>query len=269
MAQLVAPERIPLLLKETLTRCHKVLICLSGGVDSSLLAVCARSILGAQAAPAFLGLSPTMIETELEFARGLCNEFGIVLIEQTTEEFSNPDYRRNDAQRCRYCKRELFRAAGEVAMEMNIRYIADGTISDDVRDYRPGLLVANEMEIIHPLAEAGMNKEDVRRLARKLHIPGWDRPASPCLSSRIAYGVPIKLDDLHLIANVESQMRACGFKESRCRIYHDAIRLEVRTQHIAELITAWNDNKIKVSDPRSCYVDLEGFVSGKLNRWLV
>ena len=246
--------------------CGKLLVCLSGGVDSVLLAVCARSTLGPTAAPAFLAISPTVPDYDQDFARQICRDYNITLIEQYTQEYDYDEYRRNDHLRCRYCKRELFRAAGEIATDMKIPFIADGTVSDDLRDYRPGLIVANELEILHPLAQAGMNKQDVRRLSRKLGIPGWDRPSSPCLSSRVAYGVPIRLEYLKTIARIENELHTLGFPECRCRVYNEIIRLEVPSSRVHELIFTVEQRKIRFDADKPVRIDLEGLVSGKLNR---
>lgn len=262
------PERIPVLLKKVLYDCGKLLVCLSGGVDSVLLAVCARSTLGPTAAPAFLSISPTVPDYDQDFARRICKDYNITLIEQYTQEYDYEEYRRNDLLRCRYCKRELFRAAGEIASELKIPHIADGTVSDDLRDYRPGLIVAKELDILHPLAQAGMNKQDVRRLSRKLGIEGWDRPPSPCLSSRIAYGVPIHLEHLKIISRIENELRTLGFIECRCRVYADIIRLEVPSARVHELIFALEQRDIKFESKKPVRIDLEGLVSGKLNRMI-
>lgn len=215
-------------LEALLATVPSILVGYSGGVDSALLAVVARRVLGRERAVAAMGLSASYPAAQREQAMDVARQFDLPLVEVPTDELSDPDYVANAPSRCYFCKRELWSKLVRVADERGLEVVADGTNADDLGDHRPGLRAAEEFEIRSPLAEAGYSKQDVREEARSLGIPIWDAPAAPCLSSRVMYGLSVTPDRLAQVERGESLLRAIGV-EGDLRVRHrgEEVRIEV------------------------------------------
>jgi uncharacterized protein len=246
----------------------RVVVAYSGGVDSALLAAEAHRTLGVHAVAA-TAVSPSIAERELVHAQELAQRFGWnhVLIE--TDELAREEYARNDSRRCYWCKTELFEMLGPLARDRRAQ-IAVGTNLDDLSDYRPGLAAAREQHVKTPLADAGLTKDDVRELSRELGLPTADKPASPCLASRFAYGVTVTREGLRRIDKAEELLRELGFVEFRVRDHGDLARVEVPQadleraaalhQRIAEGLRGLGFHYVTL--------DLTGFRSGSMNEVL-
>ena len=196
-----------------------MLVGFSGGVDSSVLAVVARRVLGKQRSLAALALSPSLSAEQHGRARDVAQRFDLHLMELRTDEMDDPDYVANPTDRCYFCKRELWTKLTALAAERGLAVVADGTTADDLGDHRPGLAAARERAIRSPLAEAGYTKADVRATARRLGLPNWDAPAAPCLSSRVLYGLSVTPERLHQVEQGEAALRAVGV-EGDLRVRH-------------------------------------------------
>lgn len=218
-------------LADWLARVPSVLVGYSGGVDSALLAVEARRVLGAGRAVAALGLSPSYPEAQRRQALEIARQFDLDLIEIETRETEDPNYIANAPNRCYFCKRELWTRLVAVAAARGIAVVADGTNADDLGEHRPGLRAGAELGIRSPLAEVGYTKADVRREARELGIPIWDAPAAPCLSSRILYGISVTRDRLRQVERSEELLRALGVSgDLRVRHRGGEARIEVHPE---------------------------------------
>jgi uncharacterized protein len=196
-----------------------LLVGYSGGVDSSVLAVVSRRVLGKELSMAALALSPSLSADQRDRARDLARRFDLQLVEVRTDEMDDPDYVANPTDRCYFCKRELWTKLAALAADRGIAVVADGTNADDLGEHRPGLAAAREREIRSPLAEAGYTKADVRAAARGLGLPNWDAPAAPCLSSRVLYGLSVTPDRLRQVEQGEAALRAVGV-EGDLRVRH-------------------------------------------------
>lgn len=201
----------------------------SGGVDSSLLAVVLRQELGAERMLAVIGRSASYPEAQWETARRLAAQFDVPVLELETHELDDPDYLANPTNRCFFCKRELWTRLGAEARARHLAVVCDGTITDDLREHRPGRAAGVAAGIRSPLAEVGMTKADVREAARALGLPLWDAPASPCLSSRVAYGVPITRTRLEQVEAAEAYLRALGVTGD-LRVRHDGARARIEVE---------------------------------------
>lgn len=245
-------------------------VAFSGGVDSAVVAKAAQLALGDRAV-AVTGTSASLAEGELEAAQKLADEIGIRHQTLATEEFANRDYLRNAPDRCFHCKTELYTQLEGMAEKLGVQVIVNGANLDDRGDYRPGMAAAREHDVRSPLIECEMTKADVRSLAAHWKLPVWDKPASPCLSSRIAYGEEVTPQRVAMIDRAEQFLREQGFRELRVR-YHgdDLARIEVPLAALPRLA----DGELRqavVAKLRSLgfkYVtlDLEGFRSGSLNQ---
>lgn len=245
------------------------LVGFSGGVDSSALLAFARRELGDRCA-GVLAASPSLAKAELESALRVAEEIGVMLYVIETDEMSAEEYVRNDGNRCYHCKAELWGKATALAAERGFRWVCDGANLDDARDYRPGRVAGREWGVRSPLCEAGMGKADVRELARTLGLSVAEKPSSPCLSSRVAYGVEVTPERLQQIERAEAAMRALGFDECRVRSFGavavvavPSARLREAAERAAEVAQAVRDAGFLFAT-----IDLEGLVSGSLNRLL-
>jgi uncharacterized protein len=205
-----------------------VLVGYSGGVDSALVAVMARRALGRERVLAVIGTSASLPESQRAAARDLAGRFDVAVEAVETRELENADYVANRPDRCYFCKRELWTRLSDLARRRGYAVVVDGTNADDLAEHRPGLAAAGESRVRSPLAEAGLTKADVRALARALRIPVWDAPASPCLSSRILYGLSVTPGRLEQVERGEAILRAAGLRGNvRLRHRGDEARIEV------------------------------------------
>ncbi|MEX0676275.1 MAG: ATP-dependent sacrificial sulfur transferase LarE [Pirellulales bacterium] len=244
-------------------------VAFSGGVDSAVVAKAAQVALGERAV-AVTGTSASLARGELDEARRVARLIGIRHEIVQTDEFANPDYVRNDPDRCYHCKTELYTQIDDLAERLGVDVILNGANTDDLGDYRPGMRAAGEHRVASPLAECGIDKLDVRALARAWQLPTWDKPASPCLSSRIAYGEEVTPERLAMIDQAERFLREGGLGPLRVR-YHkgDVARLEVPPDEIARLCAPEMREavvrRLKELGFKYVTLDLEGFRSGSLN----
>jgi uncharacterized protein len=208
-----------------------VVVAFSGGVDSSLVAALAARALGDRAL-AVTGVSPALAGGELDGARAVAAAIGIAHETIATGELSSPDYRRNDRFRCWHCKRELYGELAVLAARRGAGAVLSGANADDAGDWRPGLRAAAEHGVLHPLLEAGVGKALVRSLAVRLGVPSAEKPASPCLASRIPYGVPVAAATLARIDRAEAAVKALGYRVLRVRHHGDVGRLELAADEL-------------------------------------
>ena len=202
-----------------------VVVAFSGGVDSALVAVAAHQALGKNAL-AVTAVSPALAARELEGAEELAKQFGFAHRVIRTNEMEREGYTENSPQRCYFCKTELYTHLSALAKAENYGWVANGANTDDQGDYRPGMQAAAEHRARSPLLEAGMNKAAVRAIAQQLEIPVWDKPAQPCLSSRVPYGTPVTIETLSKIEQAEDFLRDLGLREFRARHHDKLCRVE-------------------------------------------
>lgn len=248
---------------------RSVVVAYSGGVDSALLAAIAHQELGDRAL-AVTGVSASVAHGELDAARALAAQIGIRHETVATSEFENPAYRNNPVNRCFYCKDELFGRLVRLARERGFDVVADGFNADDgatALDVRPGRGAALAHAVRSPLAEAGVSKAGVRALARSLGLPVWQKPATPCLSSRVPYGTRIEYDDLQRIDLAERYLRARGFPTVRVRHYGGLARVEVPLLDIARLEARKADVERVLAGVGYARVEIDprGYRTGSLN----
>jgi len=256
-------------LVDTLRGYGRVAVAFSGGIDSTVVTQAAYEALG-DSAIAVTAVSDSLASGELEEAQELARQIGIRHRVIRTDEFADPNYLRNHADRCYFCKSELYGRLEGMLGELGVDVIASGANLDDMGDYRPGLKAAAEHGVRHPLQECGFSKADVRALARAWGLPTWDKPATPCLSSRIAYGENVTAERVQMIDQAEQWLRRRGLHVLRVRYHNgDMARIEVPVDDLprfvelelrGELITAFRALGFKFVT-----LDLEGFRSGSLN----
>lgn len=244
-------------------------VALSAGVDSTVVAKAAHLALGERAI-AVTGTSASLASGELDEARRMADLIGIRHEVLETHEFAQEAYVRNAADRCYHCKSELYTQLDGLAERLGVDVVFNGANLDDLGDYRPGMQAASEHRVLSPLADCGLTKSDVRELAQAWELPVWDKPASPCLSSRVAYGEEVTPQRLAMIDAAEQYLRAQGLRTVRVR-YHkgDVARLEVPASALEKLCQTTVREplvaRLKSLGFKYVTLDLEGFRSGSLN----
>jgi uncharacterized protein len=256
-------------LLDILCKLDRVAVAFSGGIDSTVVAQATQIALGDRAV-AVTADSPSVPRAEIEEAKQLAGQIGIRHRIVATQEFADPDYLKNDGSRCYFCKSELYAQIERLLPELGAEVICSGANLDDMGDYRPGLKAAAEHAVRHPLQEAGLTKAEVRLLARAWGLPTWDKPASPCLSSRLAPGVPVTTERTARVEAAEAYLRSLGYRECRVRLHEGELaRIEVPLAELARLaqpkVREELADRLRELGFRFVTLDLEGFRSGSLN----
>jgi pyridinium-3,5-biscarboxylic acid mononucleotide sulfurtransferase len=255
-------------LREIFAPMRSVMVAFSGGVDSTFVLRVAHDTLGERVL-ALTTTSPTMPDHDRRSALEMARMIGARHIVIESNELDIPGYAENPLNRCYLCKHNLFTVCEARAAERGIDEIVDGLNLDDLHDYRPGMKAASEKRVRHPLVEAELAKAEIRELSRSLGLPTWDKPASPCLSSRFPYGTRITAEGLRQVEEGERMLRAMGFKVARVRYHGDVARLEVDSREIGRLLEPAAretvDRELRKLGFRFVTVDLKGFRSGSLN----
>lgn len=256
-------------LKENIKKLGSVAIAFSGGVDSTLLAKVCKDVLGHKAI-AITVFAPMHSSREIQEALVFGKKIGI---KHNVIKFSEIDidgFKENPMDRCYICKKKIFSDIKKEAEKYGIKYVVDGSNMDDLQDYRPGLKAIEELEVISPLKEAGLTKEDIRYLSKKLELPTWNKPAFACLVSRIPYGEEITKKKLNMIEKSEDYLREIGFRQYRVRCHGDISRIEVapeeRTKFFHIGVLDGINNKFKELGFSYVSMDLEGYKMGKMNK---
>ncbi len=249
----------------------RVIVAYSGGADSAYLAWAAGRVLGANAL-AMTADSASLPESHKRDAEAFVRQFAIAHEYVETHEFDNPDYLRNDANRCFHCKDELFTCLEQVARERGYQHIVYGVNVDDLGDYRPGQNAARQHRVSAPLADAGLTKAEIRELSRQAGLPTWDRPASACLSSRIPYGTSVTPETVKTVEAGEEALKALGFRQFRVRFHGEIVRLEIAPEELPKALNLEMAQRFtqifKALGFQYVTLDLEGYRQGSLNEVL-
>lgn len=254
-----------------LASCESVCIGYSGGVDSVFLAKVSVDVLGRDRVLAVTGRSEAYPAVQHRMALECVQRFGIPHLEVETHELSVPGYAANPTNRCYFCKTELWSVLGRLARERGLRTVVDGSNADDAADHRPGAAAAREHGVRSPLQEAGLGKAEIRALSREIGLPTWDQPASPCLASRLPYGLAVTPERLRQVEAAEEALRRRGLREFRVRHHGDVARVEVapdELEHAAARIRP-AVAAILALGFRRVLLDVEGYRRGALNEGLV
>jgi uncharacterized protein len=244
------------------------LVAFSGGIDSTLVLYLARKFQGRENSIGVISNSESLKNKDFKLAQLFCEEFDIKLKIIKTNELSDTRYSQNPVNRCFYCKDHLFHDLQEMKKEFPGFDILSGTNYDDLGDYRPGIDAAQKNQVISPLVDCKITKEEIREIAKHFNLPNWNKPASPCLSSRIPYNQAVTLKKLKQIEAAEDILNSYGFEDVRVRHYGSFGRIEVQQSDIEKLISVKDKviSKMKALGFERMEIDEEGLVSGKMNR---
>jgi uncharacterized protein len=249
----------------------RVIVAYSGGTDSAYLAWAAREALGDRAI-AVTADSASIPTSHKRDAEDFVRRFGILHEYVSTHEFENPDYLRNDANRCFHCKDELFTVLEKFGAERGYSNIVYGVNKDDLGDYRPGQRAAKLHEVKAPLVDAGLTKAEIRELSRQAGLPTWDRPAAACLSSRIPYGTPVTIQNIRTVEVGEEELKALGFRQFRTRFHGELVRIEIARDEMPRALNpemaARFTEIFKKLGYKYVTLDLQGYRQGSLNEVL-
>ncbi len=251
-----------------LTDLRHAIVAYSGGTDSAYLAWAAHQALGTDAV-AITADSPSIPESHKREAAEFARECGFRHEFIDTYEFDNPEYTKNDPNRCFHCKDELFNRLEQIAAERGFENIVYGVNADDLGDYRPGQNAAKIHEVKAPLVEAGLSKAEIRELSRMAGLSTWDRPAAACLSSRIPYGTPVTLENIKTVEQGEEEIKALGFRQFRVRFHGELVRIEIAKDEMERALNlAMAQAFSAIFKPLGFHyvtIDLEGYRQGSLN----
>jgi uncharacterized protein len=250
---------------------ESLLVAYSGGVDSTFLLLVAKEVVGDRVIAA-TAKSPTYPEREYEQARAMVSKLGVQHLTIVTEELAKPEFFQNPPNRCYYCKRELFGKLREIAYQYGLRWVVDGTNYDDLVDFRPGMQAALQMAVRSPLKEAGLSKQEIRSLSKRMGLPTWNKPSLACLASRFPYGERIILSKLQMVAEAEDFLHNLGFKQVRVRHHNSIARIEVPIIEMGRFYQAELRRQVverlKLIGYTYVSLDLQGFRSGSMNEVL-
>ncbi|HEY2012690.1 MAG TPA: ATP-dependent sacrificial sulfur transferase LarE [Bryobacteraceae bacterium] len=259
------------MLMAALGRMGRVIVAFSGGTDSAYLAWAAKQALGRDAL-AMTANSASLPESHKRDAEDFVRRFDIMHEYVQTYEFDNPDYARNNPDRCFHCKDELFTRLQQVGGERGYQHIIYGVNQDDLGDYRPGQNAAKKHQVEAPLADAGLSKAEIRELSRLAGLPTWDRPASACLSSRIPYGTPVTIENVKTVETGEEEIKALGFRQFRVRFHGEVVRIEIARDEMERALTIEMARRFtqifKGLGFKYVTLDLEGYRQGSMNEVL-
>jgi uncharacterized protein len=248
-----------------------VIVAYSGGTDSAYLAWAAHQALGERAVAITADSASIPASHKLD-AEAFAQQFGFRHEYVETREFDNPDYVRNDANRCFHCKDELFTVLEKVGLERGVSHIVYGVNKDDLGDYRPGQRAARLHSVKAPLVDADLTKAEIRELSRQAGLPTWDRPAAACLSSRIPYGTPVTIQNIRTVEIGEEEIKALGFRQFRTRFHGELVRIEIAREELPKALTLEMGAKLtavfKALGYKYVTLDLEGYRQGSMNEVL-
>lgn len=270
-AQLSAEEKESLLLKQ-LAELPSVIVALSGGADSAYLAWAAHSATGDRAL-SLTALSPSYSTHDRTVVEEFVRQLGVRHEFIETHEMDNPSYRANAADRCYFCKDELFTVLDVIARDRAFAAVAYGVNADDTLDFRPGHRAATEHRVLSPLLDAGLHKAEIRLLSHRAGLPTWDRPASACLASRLPYGTEVTPERLALVERGEAALRDLGFRQFRVRLHESLARVEIAQEELPRAMSPEMAASISASLKAVGFtyvaLDLEGYRQGSLNETLI